>query len=202
MSSNSSVKHLINEKGGDHLLSRLVPPVSLQDKTFTGKITKEMDTPSPGDPMKVFISEIMTKISSGEPTLKTVQVKGPTIFINDPACKPILKTTLKSQNYLTVSCAKNTNWDGIDKITKDGAGRIIRRRLKNNTELNISFLGALLTHGIVETRRDITYGENNTSNIYSGDMNHVHVSDPEQIGVLSDHVDNLISHLQDSKILG
>ena len=33
-------------------------------------------------------------------------------------------------------------------------------------------------------------------------MAHIHVTDPEQIGVLSSHVDDLISHLQDSKILG
>lgn len=185
------------------MLSRLVPPVELNDKTFTGKTSKDMKSPSPGDPMQLFIPELMTKISSGTPKLSTVQVKGSTIFVNAKECKPLLKTTLKSQNYITVKCAKNTNWDGIDTIYKSGSGRISYRELKKNTEVNLSFLGGLLTHGIVETKRDVSYeSSNNTSNLYSGDMSHVHVSDPEQISVLSNHVDDLISHLQDSKILG
>lgn len=185
------------------MLSRLVPPVTLNDKAFTAKLYSKMKTPSPGDPMKLYISELMTKISSGAPKISTLQVKGGTILKNASECKPTLKTTLKSQNYLTLACSKNTNWDGIDKVYLTGGGRIAYRELKSGTKVNTEFLGGLLSHGVVETTRDASYSsDKNTSNLYSGDMNHVHVSDPEQIGVLSDHVDNLISHLQDSKILG
>ena len=185
------------------MLSRLIPPVALNDKTFTGTITKEMKTPAPGDPMKLHIPELMTKISSGDPKISTVHVKGTTILKNAPECKPLLKTTLKTQNYLTLDCAKNTNWDGIDKVTLGASGRIVYRELKSGTTVNAEFLGGLSSHGIVETSRDSSYiNDKNTSNLYSGDMSHIHVTDPEQIGILSSHVDNLISHLQDSKILG
>ena len=185
------------------MLSRLIPPVELNDKTFTGSISNDMKTPAPGDPMKLHIPELMTKISSGTPKISTVQVKGGTILKNAPECKPLLKTTLKSQNYLTLDCAKNTNWDGIDKVTLGASGRIVYRELKSGTTVNAEFLGGLSSHGIVETSRDGSYiDDKNTSNLYSGDMGHIHVTDPEQIGVLSSHVDNLISHLQDSKILG
>ena len=185
------------------MLSRLIPPVALNDKTFTGTISKKMKTPAPGDPMKLHIPELMTKISSGDPKISTVHVKGTTILKNAPECKPLLKTTLKTQNYLTLDCAKNTNWDGIDKVTLGASGRIVYRELKSGTTVNAEFLGGLSSHGIVETSRDSSYiDDKNTSNLYSGDMGHIHVTDPEQIGVLSSHVDNLISHLQDSKILG
>ena len=154
--------------------------------------------------MKIFIPDLMSKMSSTAPSITTETVRGGTLFVNDPGCKPVTKRTLKSQNYITITCGKNVNWDGIDKIQKDDSGRILLRELQKGTVFNCNFIGGLLSHGIIETDRDdATYDTRyNTSSIYSGDMDKVDVSNPEDIGKLSDQVNDLIDRLQDSKILG
>lgn len=189
------------------MLSKLIPKLNIMDHQITAKVTKKQNTPRPGDKMKVYTAEVMSKIPFAEATIKTVSTKGNKIFLNDPECRPSVKTSVKTQNYLTVVCGKNANWDGIDTVVKSGNGRIVSRTIPKGLEIQASFLGGLLTHGIVETKRDLTsYGGSkkaeNTSMIYSGDIGHVHVSDPKEIAVLSNHVDDLITKLQDSKILG
>ena len=186
------------------MLSKLVPPVTIHDTSYTGRLTDSMRSPSPGDPMKIFIPDLMSKMSPTAPSITTETVRGGTLFVNDPDCKPVTKRTLKSQNYITITCGKNVNWDGIDKIQKDDSGRILLRELQKGTVFNCNFIGRLLSHGIIETDRDdATYDTRyNTSSIYSGDMDKVDVSNPEDIGKLSDQVNDLIDRLQDSKILG
>ena len=186
------------------MLSKLVPPVTIHDTSQTGRLTDSMRSPFPGDPMKIFIPDLMSKMSPTAPSITTETVRGGTLFVNDPDCKPVTKRTLKSQNYITITCGKNVNWDGIDKIQKDDSGRILLRELQKGTVFNCNFIGGLLSHGIIETDRDdATYDTRyNTSSIYSGDMDKVDVSNPEDIGKLSDQVNDLIDRLQDSKILG
>ena len=190
---------------GRRMLTRLIPNVTLADHLMTGSVAKTQTTPRPGESIKLHIPELMTKIDPGEAQLKTLNVKGKTIFINDSSCKPTTKQVLKEQNYLTVTCGKNTNWDGIDHITKSG-GMIVKRELPYGLQLQCNFLSGILTHGMVETNRDLTdYDDTvgaNTSTIYSGDIGHVHVSDPDDIAILSNHVDDLITKLQSNKILG
>ena len=187
------------------MLTRLIPNVTLADHLMTGSVAKTQTTPRPGESIKLHIPELMTKIDPGEAQLKTLNVKGKTIFINDSSCKPTTKQVLKEQNYITVTCGKNTNWDGIDHITKSG-GMIVKRELPYGLQLQCNFLSGILTHGMVETNRDLTdYDDTvgaNTSTIYSGDIGHVHVSDPDDIAILSNHVDDLITKLQSNKILG
>ena len=187
------------------MLTKLIPNVKLADHLMTGSVAKKQTTPRPGDTIRVHIPELMSKIDFGEANLKTLNVKGKTIFINDTACKPTTKQTLKEQNYITVICGKNANWDGIDEITKSG-GKIVKRELPYALQVQCNFLSGILTHGMVETNRDLTdYDDTvgaNTSTIYSGDIKHIHVSDPEQIAILSNHVDDLITKLQSNKILG
>lgn len=186
------------------MLSKLVPPVTIHDTSYTGKLTDGMRSPSPGDPMKIFIPDLMSKIAPTEPKITTETVKGGTLFVNATECKPVTKRTLKSQNYITVTCGKNVNWDGIDKIQKDDSGRIVIRQLSKNTVFNCTFVGGLLSHGMIETDRDgVSYDERyNTSSIYSGDITKVNVDKPEDIKKLSDQVNSIIDRLQDSKILG
>lgn len=188
------------------MLSKLIPNVSLADHTMTSSVAKKQNSPRPGELIKLYISELMTEIQRSEATISTTVVNGSNIFINDPKCKPTTKTTLKTQNYISVICGKNANWDGIDDITKDGSGNIIKRELPYGLVVQCDFLSGILVHGMVETKRDlIDYDDSNgknTSTIYSGDMRHVLVYDPEEIGVLSEHVDDLIRKLQKNKIVG
>lgn len=187
------------------MLSRLIPNVKLADHFMTSEVAKKQTTPKPGETIRLHIPELMTSIPKGEATISTLPVKGTTIFINASDCKPTTKSVLKEQNYLTVICGKNTNWDGIDDITKVN-GLIVRRELPYGLQLQCNFLSGILTHGMIETNRDLTEYDDqvgaNTHTIYSGDIDHVFVSDPEQIAVLSQHVDDLIVRLQTNKILG
>lgn len=188
------------------MLSKLIPNVALADHTMTSSVAKKQSSPRPGEQIKLYISELMTELPQSEATITTTPVKGSVIFINDPACKPSTKSTLQTQNYITVICGKNANWDGIDEIEKDGNGNIIKRELPYGLVVQCDFLSGILTHGMVETKRDIKeYDDSigkNTSTIYSGDMRHILVYDPEQIGILSEHVDDLIKKLQKNKIVG
>lgn len=186
------------------MLSRLTPNVDFTDHRYIGRVSKTQLTPKPGEPIKMHIPEIMPNILSAEATTTRVKTKGSRIFLNDPSCRPVVKTSLTGQNFLSVTCGKGTNWDGLDTVIKSG-GRIVRRELKKGITLECTFVGGILDHGMVETTRDETnYNQTaeNTSNLYSGDMNHIHVTNPEEIGILSEHVDKLITRLQDSGIIG
>ena len=189
------------------MLSRLIPNVDLITRTMTSTVVQKQKTPSPGESIKLHIPELMTKIPVDDAKITSVQTRGKNIFLNASECRPSVKSTLKTQNFITVTCGKNANWDGIDLVIKDDSGRIVSRILPKHLQVQCKFISGNINHGTVETTRDIkSYdGQNkaeNTSMLYSGDMGHVHVTDPEQISILSDHVDNLITRLQDSKIIG
>ena len=186
------------------MLSRLTPNVDCTDHRYVGSVSKTQLTPKPGEPIKMHIPEIMPNVSSAEASTTRVKTKGSRIFVNDPEGRPVVNTSLTGQDFVSVTCGKGSNWDGIDTVYKAG-GRIIKRELKRGITLDCTFVGGLLDHGMIETTRDLTtYNKTaeNTSNLYSGDMNHIHVTDPEKIGILSDHVDKLITRLQDSGIIG
>lgn len=90
-------------------------------KKLLGITTENTKPTKIGKGIKVFIPVLMSEIGKESPTVKTLQSKGTTVFINANDCKPIAKRILKEVNYL--EAYRETNASIVELIEKNESGK-------------------------------------------------------------------------------
>lgn len=86
--------------------------------------------PSGSPTMHVYIPKIQPMIPRGAPTITQVPLQN-TCFINDPACKPSVSSTISTQNYKTVQ--RNNN-DWFANNTLNSGAQLKLEVLNNNVD--------------------------------------------------------------------
>lgn len=78
---------------------------------------------------RMYIPKLMPLVSFGNP-LQVPVVLNPTIFINDPSCKPAPSQQIVTQNYITIPRTLR----GSFKLIKIGQGQEIKVEVLNGNE--------------------------------------------------------------------
>ena len=98
-------------------------------------VEKKDPAPKFGETLEIYIPSLMPKITKSIPTKKTpVSNKGAGLFLNDPSCRPPSKTLLTTQNFLTGTLERNSEWKreensrietrDLEDIVKEDGSRI------------------------------------------------------------------------------
>ena len=111
----------------------------------SGEILQDTDVTDVNDGVKLYIPYLMSNIEKGTPKVYQASTLSKLVFVNDPSNKPGVNSSLKRQNFLTVSIENNSS---VDYISSDNT-------LKKGTKVQCSFTHGLLSKPVFNT--DINY---------------------------------------------
>jgi hypothetical protein len=104
----------------------MIPTIEVPFDTtqrMLGILTKKIiGLPLPSEKLKLNIPILMPKIAKGDPKISVAVTGCNSLFINDNACKPKVKSTIKHQNYISVALSLNNRWENVCHKT----GNVVR----------------------------------------------------------------------------
>ena len=99
-------------------------------------VEKKNPAPKEGESLQLYIPSLMPNISQSIPVKYTKIInKGSRLFLNASDCRPISKTLLQTQNYLTGYMEKNSEW------INSSASEIKNRELENSDGHKVDIIG-------------------------------------------------------------
>lgn len=113
---------------------------------MVGFTLEDSKTPDLGESIKIYIPKLLALAENNGVDENTVTIKAANLFCNDSSCKPRIKPSVKTQNYIMArSDAFSSEWNGIDTITKDpNTGKIIERNLPKGSQVLCRFTNETL----------------------------------------------------------
>lgn len=131
------------------MLTSLIPQIDLTAPTICSTLEEYIAPVTSGDVLAVNIPLLMPYIAKGEPKMTYDQTNGSSVFANAFECTPAVKWTLRTLNYLEVTCERNSEWSDLYE-TRVVNGVTIKF-LPEGTKMQCKFVNGKLTHPTVNT---------------------------------------------------